>query len=135
MLRSRFHQLGLILGAFGHDKRTTWVEVAAGRGVKRAGHLAGDNQILPLVMGMGRKGGIHKLHRVRMQRIAEELQAFRYLHDFTQTPYDNTLANVGYCCQVVADKQVAHSQGPLKLLQQAENVGSNGDIQGGHRLV
>ena len=132
MLRSRFHQLGLILGAFGHDKRTTWVEVAAGRGVKRAGHLAGDNQILPLVIG---KGSSKQRPRVRMQRIAADLQPFRYLHDFTQIHYDNTMANVGYCCQVVADKQLAHSQGPLKLLQQAENVGSDRHIQGGHRLV
>src|SRR5262245_13379891 len=63
-------EIGLSLGAARHDEGTVGMEVAARRRVEGARHLAAEDDLFSLLVGVRRQGGGEEGFGIRMERLA-----------------------------------------------------------------
>ena len=70
-----------------------------------------------------------------MVRLAIERLPVRNLNHLTQIHNGNAIGNVLHDGQVVSDKQIRGTELVLEFLEQVQNLGLNGHIQSGNRLV
>src|SRR5438094_9452315 len=84
---------------------------------------------------MGGQGGSKQGLRVRVQWLATQFEAIGDLYNLPQVHHGNLVAEVGHCGQVVGNKEIADTQTRLQRLQEANDVGPNGDVQGRDRLI
>ena len=72
---------------------------------------------------------------VGMQRVLEELLGRRMFHDLAPVHHRDTVTEVADDVQVMGDEQVAQPQLVLQILQEIDDLGLDGDVQGRDRLV
>ena len=70
-----------------------------------------------------------------MVRLTIERLPVRNLNHLTQIHNGNAIGDVLYDGQVVGDKQIRGTELVLQFLEQVQNLGLNGNIQSGNRLV
>ena len=70
-----------------------------------------------------------------MARIVEDAVDVADLHDFAQVHHGDPVGDVPHHGQVVGHHQVAQPEFRAELVQQVDDPGLDGHVQGGHRLV
>src|SRR5262249_29542494 len=123
-------QLRLSRRTLRHGEGTAGVEAATRRGIESAGHLAGEDDLLLCLVGMGGQGGGKQGLRVRVQRPGTQFETIGDLHDLPQVHDGNLVTEVSHRGQIMGNKQVADTKTCLQCFQQANDVRPNGDVQG-----
>jgi hypothetical protein len=113
------------------------VEPAAGRGVDRRRHIAGQDDPLPAVgeVGIGDRYGRQQRGHIGVPRPPVELAGRGHLGEPAQIHHRDPVADLPHHRQVVGDEQVGEVELPLQVGQQVEDLRPDGDVQGGDRLV
>ncbi len=111
------------------------MEVAAGGGIGRIGHIALQHNRLAAVPGvrLGHRG--QQRLGVGMLGIREQRFGARVLHQHAHVHDCNAIADVLHHAQVVGDEQVGQAVLFLQVLQEVQNLGLHGHVEGGDRLV
>jgi hypothetical protein len=99
-------EIGLSLGAARHDKGTAGVEVAARWRVECARHLAAEDDLFFLLVGVRRKGGGEEGFGVRVERVGTEIEAVGHLYELPQIHHRDLLADVRDRRQIMGDEQI-----------------------------
>ena len=135
--RCNFLKLGKLLRADTLSDRAARVETATGRRIQRRRRIASEDDALAglLDIRIGHRHGRQQRLRVRMVRLAIERLPVRNLDHLTQIHNGNAIGDVLYDGQVVCDKQIRGTELVLQFLEQVQNLGLNGHIQSGYRLV
>ena len=110
-------------------------EPAAGGRVRRGGDVPLQNDAVPAaeLAHLGR-GGQQRLG-VGVQGMAEDGLVAAQLHHLAQVHDGHPVTDVLHHAQIVADEEICQAQLLLQVLQQVQNLGPDGHVQGGHRLV
>ena len=111
------------------------VELAARRRIARAGHVAGQQDALHFVVGVGAGHRREERLGVGVTRRGVELLGRRQLHDAAQIHHGDPVADVLHDREIMRDEQVGKPQVLLQIVQQVEHLRLDRDIQRAHRLV
>ena len=84
---------------------------------------------------MGRQRRREEGLRVRVHRPRAEAVAVRRLDDLAEVHDRDPVADVGHGRQVVADEEIAHTEGPLQVLELVDDLRAHRHVERGHRLV
>src|SRR5450756_999492 len=134
---ARAHQRGHGRGADLLRPRAARVEDAALGRVRRAGHIALEDDAPPGALG----GGIGDRHRreqrlgVRVLRMVIEHRAVRDLDDPAEIHDGHAVGGVLDHRQVVGDEDVRQFELVLKVLEQVDDLRPDVHVEGAHRLV
>ena len=79
--------------------------------------------------------GTHETHGVGVERMAKNGAHIATLHDLAHVHHQHAGARLGNNPQVVGDHQDRHAQFLLEVLHQLQDLGLDGDVQRGSRLV
>ena len=119
------------------DRRTAGVKHAPGGRVLGTGNVPLKHDVLPLGLylrvGHGYSG--KQSIRVGVQSVLEQLVVGGDLHDLSQIHDSDAIRDVANHRQVVGDEQVGQIELRLKVLEQVDDLGLNGYVQGGDGLV
>ena len=109
-------------------------ETATGLGLGGGGNHAGDG-VQP-VADVGRGGdGLQQPPGVRVLRVVENLVARAVLGDFAGVHDADLVGHLVDDPQIMRDEQDGHAGLALEIFHQGQNLGLDGDVQGGGRLV
>lgn len=113
------------------------MEGAAGWGVERAGHIAGQqlDLSLPLQDWVGDGHGGKQCLSVRMKRTAVQLFLGRNLHNAAQVHDRNGVAQMFNHGQIVGDEDQGQIILLLESLEQVDHLGLDGHVQSRDRFV
>src|SRR5665647_2111321 len=134
---ARAHQRGHGRGAGLLRPRAARVEDAALGRVRRAGHVALEDDAPPGALG----GGVGDRHRreqrlgVRVLRLVVEHRAVRDLNDLAEVHDGHAVGGVLDHRQVVGDEDVRQFELVLKVLEEVDHLRPDGHVEGAHRLV
>ena len=70
-----------------------------------------------------------------MQWLAEQLRGIRCLHQLAQVHHRDLIGEELHHRQVMGDKEIGQVELRLQILQQVQDLGLDGHVQRGHRLV
>src|SRR3954449_8142021 len=132
--RSNVHQgrLDFRTNAFGTP--ATGAEPASARRVRRCWRVADENDPGAVTFDQrirDRRGGQQCL-RVRMCRTAVQLRNRSHLDDLAEVHHGNTVAEMAYDGEVVGDEQICQPELVAQMPEQADDLGLDADIEGGH---
>ena len=135
----------LALGCHGSEH---WSERAAGRlrvwTARVEGTAAGDIQPVRDLADNGERPGWHAPRRrgrgdqsgsVRVPGLTADGFSTANLDKFAQVHDANPITHMLDSGQVVADQEIGDPELSLQVFQEIENLRTDGDIEGGHRLV
>lgn len=124
---------GILLAANLPGPRTTRAEAAARRDPGGIGNFPCERGegILPVEVG----NGVDESPRVRVARMAEELGGRGVFHDPAEVHDGDPFAEVLDNGEIVGNQQVGKAQLALQLLEESKDLGLDGDIERGDRLV
>ena len=111
------------------------VEVATGRRVQRAGHVAGKQHARALQAGLGQRDRRQQRLRVRVARRGEQGRLVGNLDDAPEVHHRHPRGDVLDHRQVVRDEQVRQAELALQVLQQVEHLSLHRHVQRRHRFV
>jgi len=134
---ANFPEGGTALGADRRGSGAAGAEGAAAGQIHGAGHVALKHDTLGL-LGLVRVGDGHggqQRYSVGVQRVAVQFRGGGHLHHLAKIHDRYPVGDVLYNRQIVGDEQVCEAQILLKLLQHIDDLGLNGHVQSGHRLV
>lgn len=116
-------------------KWATGVEAAAGGHVGGAGDLA--DQALRLAAAIRVEGRDRREKRtgIGMARLGEQHARRRRLDDGAQIHHRHHVADMRHHAEIVTDEQDGQAQFVTQRLQQVQDVGLDGNVQGRHALV
>ena len=110
-------------------------EVALVGHIYRAGDLALQRDSLGLLLQI-RNGNCRKqCSGIGMNGVGEQFLGGSLLHDLTEVHHGDAVGEVVDHRQVVGDKDVGQAMLLLQFLQQVQNLGLNGHVQGRNRLI
>lgn len=107
---------------------------AAGR-INGGGQVAGQHDALSFIAGINRGYGGQKRLGVGMHRMGKQLLRRRFLHQMAQIHYAHAVGDILHHAHVVGDEQVGQPALLLQILHQVDDLGLNGHIQRGDRLI
>ncbi len=114
--------------------RTARVEGTAAGDVKPVRDLA-DNGESPGWRAPRRRSRGHQSGGVRVPGLTAESFRVANLDEFAQVHDANPITHMLDSGQVVADQEIGDTELSLQIFQEIENLRTDGDIEGGHRLV
>ena len=120
-----------------HGLGAPGVEPAAGRRRDGRGHVADQDDLLPLV-GQVRVGDGHRGQQrtgIGMTRDREKLVRGRDLRHLAEVHDRDGLADVAHHGKVVRDEDVGEPEVGLQVDEQVDDLRLDGDVEGRHRLV
>ena len=129
-LHQRRNRLALVAGILAALEEAALVRHIDGRS-----DLALDGDALLLYAQLGNGDGGQQRLGIGVQGIGKQLLGGRFFHDLAQVHDGDIIGEVVDHSQVVGDEDIGEPQLFLKLLQQIQDLGLNGDIQGRDRLV
>src|SRR5579885_774252 len=115
--------------------RTARMEAAAGWGVERAWHFAGQLDALGTTGGVDGRDGGEQRARVRMMRAQVDRLAVGKLHDLAEIHDRDAAADVLDHAQVVRDEQVGQVEPLLEVLQKVDDLRLDRYVERRNRLV
>ena len=127
------HTLGAHVAGIG----AAGAEGTAGGGVQRAGNVAGEHNalVLPGHLGVGQRYRGHEAPGVGVQGVVVDFPGVRQLHHFTKVHHGDSVGNVPHNQQIVGDEQIGQTHFILQLVKHIDDLGLNGHVQSGHRLI
>src|ERR1700674_1417465 len=128
-------ELWLLLRAARHRVGTARVKAAAGGRPQRARHLAGEDDLVAPLVGMGWERRREQRLGVGMLRRAGEGASVALLDDLAQIHDRDRVAYMGDCGEIMGNEEVGQPEFRLQISQQVEDLGPNRDVEGGDRLV
>ena len=135
MARGHLLERGFQLGTFLCPMRTSGMEMASCRRIDRTGDLPLENDFLPFQSRVCHRDGGEKGLGVGMPGILVEDLGRSHLHDPPQVHDRDVVTDVGHDIEVVGDEEIGQPESFLQVLQQVDDLGLDGNIQGGDRLV
>jgi|MudIll2142460700_1097286.scaffolds.fasta_scaffold708428_1 hypothetical protein len=129
------HKLWNICFAIRDHVRTTAPEAASARQVEGAGWLALEAD------GRGSSCWIWKGHsgdqgpRIRMPRRSEKRFCIGHFDDPTQIHDGDTVTDLAHEMEIVSYEQQPETEALLEVLEQVDDLGPDGDIEGRDRLI
>ena len=112
-------------------------EGATGGSVQGAGNVAGEDDALILSGGLGvrQRNGRHEALGIGMQGVVVNFLCVRQLYHFTKIHNGDSVGNVTDHQKIVGDEQVGQAHLVLEFIKHIDDLGLDGYVQGGHRLV
>src|SRR3954447_3495198 len=110
------------------------VEGAAGRDLRQVRRLTGD-RLEPASLDLDLRHGAHQTVGVRVGRVGEDVVDRPPLDDPPGVHDRHVVGHLVDHAEVVGDEHQAHPRLPLEVLQQVHDLGLDGRVQGGGRLV
>src|SRR5215204_5961210 len=128
---------GLVVGAVVLGAGAAGVEGAALRGVGRGRHVAGEDHAPPLafLVGVGYGDGREQRGGVGVARLVVERVPVGDLHDLAEVHDGDPIGDVLYHGEVVGDENVGEVELLLQILQEVDDLGLDGDVEGRDGLV
>ena len=111
------------------------MEDAAAGGINGGGQVAFQHNALPMIPGINGGHGGHQRLGVGVGGMGEKLLGGRLLHQMAQIHHAHAVGDVAHHAHVVSDEQVGQPALILQILQQVDDLGLYGHIQGGNGLV
>ena len=99
------------------------METAARRRIGRTGHVASQNNPLPVPFDdrVGDRDSREERLGVGMQGMVVKLLPFSQFNNFAQVHYRRTIGDVTHHAQIVGDEQIGQPELILQLLQQVDD--------------
>ena len=111
-------------------------EPAPGLHVDRVAHLAPeDHEVLVPGREVGDRDGAQERLRVGVLGVGEQLVRGRQLHALPEVHHHDLVGDVLHHAHVVGDEHVGQAQFLLQVHEQVQDLGLDGHVQGGDRLV
>ena len=112
------------------------MELAAGGWPDGAGDIAlQQNALLLQALRVGGGDGGEQRHRVGVSGILEDGLGVGQLHNVAQVHHTDPIGDIAHHRQVVGDEHIGQVLLLLQLLEQVDDLGLDGHVQGGHALV
>ncbi|VTR68114.1 hypothetical protein DESC_690051 [Desulfosarcina cetonica] len=112
------------------------VKPTAGRQVHGAGNVAPENQSLPVTAArVGKRHGRDEKTGIGMAGAPENIIRMTQFNGLAQEHHADPVGDVAHHPEIVGDEQVGQLQAFLQILEQIEDLGLDGNIQGGDGLV
>ena len=105
------------------------------RRVERARHLAGQDDLLALLLGMRRQRRREEGLGVGVLRRLGDRRRVARLHDLPEVHDGDRVAHVGDRGQVVRDEEVGEPELGLQVAEQVQDLRADGHVERRHRLV
>ena len=117
-----------------HD-RTTASEAASARQVEGARWFALEDDGLGSACRIWKRYSRKQCPRIRMPRRGEKRFCIGHLDDSAQIHDGDTVADLAHEMEIVSDEQQAETEALLDVLEQVDDLGPDGDIEGRDRFV
>src|SRR5438445_4169400 len=114
---------------------TAGVEPAPGGRVRGARDVPGQEDPLHLLVRVRHGDRGEEGLRVRVEGLTEQLARRRPLDDLSEVHHGHPLGDVVDHREVVRDEQVREAELALEVLQQVQDLGLDGDVEGARRFV
>ena len=111
------------------------MEVAPGRRVGRAGHIAGQSNRPRALTRVGLGDGRQQRFGIRVLRIIVQLLGLGHLDQIADVHHRHPVGDMLDHAQIVGDEQIGEIELLLQLLQQVQHLSLDRDIQRRDRLV
>ena len=115
--------------------RATGMEMATGRGVRRPGHVAAENDAGALALRVGHRGGGQQRLRVWMVRRVEQRGCLRDFHQPAEIHDRDPVRDVPHHGEVVRYEHIGQAETLLQILHQVDHLRLDRNVQRGDRLV
>ena len=125
---------GLVLALL-HAVGTAGVELASGGGIGGGGNGALQHNPVHLRRGVRDGDGGEECLGVGVQGVLEDVHRVAVLHQVAQVHHAHRVGDVLHHAQVVGDEQVCELILLLQLLEQVDDLGLDGHVQGADGLV
>ena len=111
------------------------MEATARGRIERARDLTHEHDPVARLIGMrGQSGGEEGLS-IGMGGARGDILRRSHFDDAPQIHHGDRVAHVRHRRQVVGDEEVGEAQVPLEIAQEVQDLGADGDIERGDRLV
>ena len=122
--------------AVGHRIGAAGMEMAAGRRLGRARHVALHDPLAHAApLGIGRGGGRQQRLGVGMQGLGEQGALGRELDDATEIHHRDAMADMAHHGEVVADEEIGEPVFLLQVDQQVQHLRLHRHVERRHRLI
>jgi len=124
-----------MLGANRLNVGASCSEITAGRGINGTGDVSLQYDLIAF---QGRIRNRHRRHEgfsVRVLWLTEKFLRLSCFNNFTQVHHRDTIGDMFDDAQVMGNKKVGKTKFYLKIFQQVNDLGLNGNVQSGHGLV
>src|SRR5699024_4546527 len=119
------------------EQRTPGAEAASGDLVRRAGQITREQHSLPspFDLRIGHRDRRHQRPRVRVARMAIELIGLAVFDDPAEIHHGHEVGYLADDGEIVGDEEVGQAEAVAQVLEQVDDTGLNGHVEGGDRLV
>ena len=128
-------ELRFVFGAVRLCNRATGMEIATGRRIDRAGHIALQLNTFFLTPFSDFRYRRKQALSVRMLRGIRHVCCCSHLDQFTEIHDTDAITDVCNDRQIMSDKQIGQIQFFLQVLEQIQNLHLNRYVKGRHRLI
>ena len=111
------------------------MEGTAGRRGERGGKLPLQHDAFPVGPGIRRRDRAEQNLGVGVEGMGKELVGSGLLDQVPEVHHSHPVGHVAHHRHVVGDEEIAETALLLKIQQQADDLGADGDVQRGDRLV
>src|SRR5436309_360693 len=118
-----------------HRVRAARVEAAAARRRERARHLARHDDLVPLLVGVGRQRRREERLGIGVPGCGGDGLGGADLDDLPEVHHRDRVAHVRDGREVVRDEEVRQAEPALEVAEQVQDLGADRDVQSRHRLV
>jgi hypothetical protein len=135
MQATQIHKLRRFLRADVLGVRAARMEAATFGRIHRAWHIPLKDDPFRLVIGIRDRYSGKEGLGVGMLGTEENFLRFRELHDFPKVHHGYPIGDVLHHGKIVGHEKVSEAELVLKILEEVEDLGLDGDVQGGDGLV
>jgi hypothetical protein len=124
-----------LLTASLHALRTARMKMTPGRRSNRTRNIALKYDPISCPSGIGNGNGRKKGLSIRMFRLGVELAVGAGFYDLSQVHDRNVVADIFHDGKIVGNDDVGKLKLLLQVDEQIDDLGLNGDVKGGDRLI
>ena len=122
MARAGFFEFRLSLRTLRHSNRTTCMESATLRRIKRAGHIPFQDGTVTLDFGMRNRDGRHQSLCIRMQWFAIKRITSSEFNHLAKIHNRHTVGDVFHHAQVMRDEKISKAEFLLQIFENVQNL-------------
>src|SRR5690625_3406037 len=119
------------------EQRTPGAEAASGDLVRRARQVTREQHPLPgpFDLRIGHRDRRHQRPRVRVARMAIELVGLTVFDDPAEIHHGHEVGYLADDGEIVGDEEIGQAEAVAQVLEQVDDTGLNGHVEGGDRLI